>query len=292
MNCKEFTSIVRDYSRLEWLSGAVREEAAKHVAGCAPCWERLTLELAYESRRAALARKRREVEAPPRVELDVMAAYRRRTKVAPDPLRWFLRPWFLGTSLVTMIVGATWMLPIPQPKGIPQESSSGEFAASSPAEYGQMTSHGHSQPGRMASLEPQSGQAQPEKQPAEPLREVSGAAVTAGDNAVHALSAHRRTLAAKAPRAVLAAAGGVAKAGVAVRSVAEGGMERVTEFVPLRYGKPVEPGELLRVVRIPLDGRELMRMGIPVPPDSGVITVKADVIVGEDGMAKAIRFVY
>jgi hypothetical protein len=48
----------------------------------------------------------------------------------------------------------------------------------------------------------------------------------------------------------------------------------------------------LRVVRIPLDGRELMRMGIPVPPDSGVITVKADVIVGEDGMAKAIRFVY
>jgi len=68
--------------------------------------------------------------------------------------------------------------------------------------------------------------------------------------------------------------------------------ERVTEFVPLRYGKPVEPGELLQVVRIQLDRRELLRLGIPIPPDGGLASVRADVILGEDGMAKAIRFVY
>lgn len=68
--------------------------------------------------------------------------------------------------------------------------------------------------------------------------------------------------------------------------------ERVTDFVPLRFGKPVEPGETLQVIRIQMRRSELMQLGMPVSPDLAANAVKADVVLGEDGLAKAIRLVY
>lgn len=68
--------------------------------------------------------------------------------------------------------------------------------------------------------------------------------------------------------------------------------EYVTEFVPLRYGKPLESGEPVVVVRMELPGSQLRRLGLPVAPDAASGTVKADVLLGGDGLAKAIRFVY
>jgi len=68
--------------------------------------------------------------------------------------------------------------------------------------------------------------------------------------------------------------------------------EYVTEFVPLRYGKPLESGEPIVVVRMELPGSQLRRLGLPVAPDAVSGTVKADVLLGGDGLAKAIRFVY
>jgi hypothetical protein len=67
---------------------------------------------------------------------------------------------------------------------------------------------------------------------------------------------------------------------------------RVTEFIPLRFGKPVESGEQIQVVRLQMRRSELMRLGLPVAPDAASAFIQADVLLGEDGMAKAIRFVY
>jgi len=69
-------------------------------------------------------------------------------------------------------------------------------------------------------------------------------------------------------------------------------VERVSSFVPVRYGKPVEPGEPLQMIRIQLPQAELIRLGIPVPPDASRTLIQADVLLGEDGLAKAIRFVW
>lgn len=68
--------------------------------------------------------------------------------------------------------------------------------------------------------------------------------------------------------------------------------EQVTDFVPLRYGKAVDPGEPLQVVRIQLPRAELARLGLPVAPEGTRSMVKADVALGDDGLVKAIRFVY
>lgn len=68
--------------------------------------------------------------------------------------------------------------------------------------------------------------------------------------------------------------------------------EYVTEFVPLRYGKPLESGEPVVIVRMELPAAQLRKMGLPVAPDAASGAVKADVLLGGDGLAKAIRFVY
>lgn len=77
-----------------------------------------------------------------------------------------------------------------------------------------------------------------------------------------------------------------------LRSAAAAPREQATEFIPLRYGKPVESGELVQVIRMQFPRGELARLGLPVTPDAATGMVKADVLIGEDGMAKAIRFLY
>lgn len=61
-------------------------------------------------------------------------------------------------------------------------------------------------------------------------------------------------------------------------------------FIPVRYGAPVHAYETLQVLRVNLPRRELLRMGLPVGPEGPGGTVKADVLVGEDGLVKGIRF--
>ncbi|MBI4902999.1 MAG: hypothetical protein HY820_05145 [Acidobacteria bacterium] len=92
--------------------------------------------------------------------------------------------------------------------------------------------------------------------------------------------------------AVAPPVGGRRAATVAPRASLAVAREQVTDFVPLRYGKPVDAGEPLQVVRIQLPRAELTRLGLPVSPEGGRAMVKADVALGDDGLVKAIRFVY
>jgi hypothetical protein len=66
--------------------------------------------------------------------------------------------------------------------------------------------------------------------------------------------------------------------------------EYATEFVPLSYGgvqKPMESGE---VIRVEMPRSALIAFGLPVNVDRADAPVKAELLLGEDGMARAIRF--
>lgn len=67
--------------------------------------------------------------------------------------------------------------------------------------------------------------------------------------------------------------------------------EVVTRFFPLREGEDLTALENMRVVRVELPGSALAEVGLPINP--GIInqTVRADVVLGDDGLARAIRFV-
>jgi hypothetical protein len=68
-----------------------------------------------------------------------------------------------------------------------------------------------------------------------------------------------------------------------------GSREIVTSFFPLlNPAPPMERGEIIRI-RVPAS--TLRSVGLPVPEDAWNQPVPADVLVGEEGLARAIRFV-
>ncbi|MGH9768522.1 MAG: hypothetical protein ACREAB_13910 [Blastocatellia bacterium] len=67
--------------------------------------------------------------------------------------------------------------------------------------------------------------------------------------------------------------------------------EVVTRFFPLREGVDITALESLQLVRVELPGSALSEVGLPVDPETANEPVKADVVLGQDGLARAIRFV-
>lgn len=64
-----------------------------------------------------------------------------------------------------------------------------------------------------------------------------------------------------------------------------------TEYMPMSFSEPLMPEEFVHVVRISVPRSELVRFGLPAEPGAGGARVTADVVLGEDGVARAIRFV-
>jgi hypothetical protein len=70
---------------------------------------------------------------------------------------------------------------------------------------------------------------------------------------------------------------------------ASGNREIVTDFIPVVYDPdPIERG---RVVRVRLPRAALVAFGFPVNELRAEEPIKADVLLGEDGLARAVRFV-
>jgi hypothetical protein len=67
--------------------------------------------------------------------------------------------------------------------------------------------------------------------------------------------------------------------------------EAVTEFYPLREGEDLTALETLQLVRVELPSSALSEVGLPVALEAAQTRIKADVALGEDGLARAIRFV-
>lgn len=59
-------------------------------------------------------------------------------------------------------------------------------------------------------------------------------------------------------------------------------------FIRVPFALPPAPGETFGIVRRQLDQAELARMGVSVDP-TWTGTLQADVLVGEDGLAQAVR---
>jgi len=66
--------------------------------------------------------------------------------------------------------------------------------------------------------------------------------------------------------------------------------EIATDFIPLTYGDP-DVGPDAQMVRVELPRSAMASFGLPVNMDRANQRVKADVLLGADGLARAIRFV-
>jgi hypothetical protein len=68
--------------------------------------------------------------------------------------------------------------------------------------------------------------------------------------------------------------------------------EVTTNFIPLTYVAEATAMESGQVVRVMVSRSSLIAMGLPMNVEHHDEMVKADVVVGDDGLARAIRFVY
>jgi hypothetical protein len=74
------------------------------------------------------------------------------------------------------------------------------------------------------------------------------------------------------------------------RSVANEEFQEISDdsgFVAVPYAPPLATGEFVRVVRTELYAAALDRMGVSVPVTNGEF--RADVVVGQDGLPRAVR---
>lgn len=67
--------------------------------------------------------------------------------------------------------------------------------------------------------------------------------------------------------------------------------EVATEFMAMPYAPSFTHEDRGQLVRVRLPRESMRSFGLPVNQDRMIQTVKADVLVGEDGIARAIRFV-
>jgi hypothetical protein len=72
-------------------------------------------------------------------------------------------------------------------------------------------------------------------------------------------------------------------AGATVREV-------TTEFLPFPYAEGLSAGERVQLIHVRLPGEALTFFGLPPAADPSA-TVPADVLLGQDGTARAVRFV-
>lgn len=68
-------------------------------------------------------------------------------------------------------------------------------------------------------------------------------------------------------------------------------VERVTEFYSLPESEVLPEPSAESVLRTIISGSELRRYGFDVPPSMASDSVRADFLVGDDGLARAVRLV-
>jgi hypothetical protein len=68
-------------------------------------------------------------------------------------------------------------------------------------------------------------------------------------------------------------------------------VEEVTPFYSLVEGEDFDSVLVAQVVRVEVPASALSAAGLSVAPDISTVPIKADVALGYDGLARAIRFI-
>jgi hypothetical protein len=253
MNCQRFEELVNDIAREQILDVSVRSEALAHSSECEHCALRLEDEFALTLRLRNFAGDFESVSAPARVETQLLAAFGERSPVSWQPQS-ISRPvyWIAAIAAMLLIVFALSI-----------------FRARQSAPAVGTTNVPVAQAGS----------------PTTPV--ASPPAPTARRNDQAQLSVPRkRTLATRQNRR---GATPITKQPKSLEP--KGTNEIATDFLPITYGWVANLADGGHMVRVELPRSAMASFGLPVNMDRANERVKADVLVGVDGLAHAIRFV-
>jgi len=310
MNCHNFQSIADELARGRLMDAAQREGTLAHADTCGTCAARLADGRALTAGLRTLSAQPDGREAPARVESALLAAFRQRHAAAaqyddatqtPAPAArvvplssnrprasssWWFPRWAQGAAVaaasVLLVVGLYGIFreqPAPEtrlaqtgaPKSevAPERKQDAEAAAARPVDGG----------GATGVVEYESADVVgPERHEPEAFTPRRGNRAT---GARPNFQLAKFNGGARRPAATNASAGADASAPAEV----------ATDFFPLMNGGQLAPGDAGHVIRVEVPRTALASFGLPVNADRAGGRVKADVLMGEDGMARAIRFV-
>jgi hypothetical protein len=255
MNCAAFDRLASDLSEGRLEPNALRDEALAHAAACARCARRFDEENALSADLRAFAVATEACETPERIGEDLLMAFRRGL-TGPAPVSAPLRP----------LKGRSWLW--------------GAAAAMLLA-------------GTLIAVR-ESRRGEPARPPSPPSKTAvaEGVASMAPFAPVHSPK--------PAPRAATRRAAPTVRAPVAriEPARAEVDEEEAAEFVPLQAGDALGDVESVQLVRVQLSPSAVAALGWTESEEaagrrfSTDLRVSADLVVGQDGVARAIRFVH
>jgi hypothetical protein len=255
MNCQDFEKLVLALARDQLLEAGRRAQGMAHTEVCARCAARLAEERALlVGMHLVVAELAREA-APARVETALLTAFRAQAAHSAPPLRETLAIHRrLGQWRMVAACAAVILLAV---------LVSVTWLKRAADEQKQIAQHMSS-----PTPSPDSPKEAPASQRISQVEEPKLADMPTGT--LHPRPRHRMRR--------------------AFSNTAEE-TEVVTQFFPLREGEDLAALESMRMFRVELPGSALGEVGLPVAPDAANMPVKADVMLGDDGLARAIRFV-
>ncbi|MGH9938048.1 MAG: hypothetical protein ACREAM_17515 [Blastocatellia bacterium] len=251
MNCQDFELIVINLARGRLLDATTREQSLTHTEVCAQCAARLAEERALMVGVQLVIEEITEEEAPARVEAALLAAFRQQVTASPA---------FIPTPGGTRN-WSSWKLAAIAAGILLLISVVTVFWRSSNSPKPR-----HEERAILPKPASAPGPQVPPLTPPEPL--VGRDQVAAQQPGKMRNRERRRAPGNRSDEA-----------------------EAVTRFFSLREGEDLTALDSVRLVRVELQGSALREIGLPVAPETADAPVKADVVLGQDGLARAIRFV-
>jgi hypothetical protein len=301
MNCQEFRSNIDGLARGAVLNARMRDDAATHEESCGVCAARLADERALTAGLRALAAKMSDAETPARAESALLSAFRSRAasepRVSSTPLassnvvslseRAGERHWsWVKTVAVAALAAAAVALFMLVPPYLSSNAPAKESAANKSQGAPIQTTGGAA-----------TGAAQNETARADDVQGVPSSegttSTTSKVNVDEDESSRTFTPRRNVVRGMNVGYNPTRGASLNRGVVAESADAReiTTEFIPLVQDGGFTQSEGTHLVRVELPRSALSSFGIPVNAEQSGGRVKADVLLGEDGTARAIRFV-
>ena len=256
MTCRNFDKAVLALAREEWLDAVTRKQGLAHAETCGRCAARLTEERAWLAGVRAvmdeLTADPAQEEAASRVEAHLLVAFHQQVVATASPA---LPAAGSGSRHLRR-----WQLAAVAAGLI--------IIIAALTNYWQLTHSPAALDGEQAT--------RPVLHPADEADTPDHQVAPSSDNSPHQVAQPPRPRRRARPPA-------------AVES--QVAAEVVTEFFPLREGEDLSLLESAQIVRVELPGSALSAVGFPVDPEAASEPVKADLVLGHDGLARAIRFV-
>jgi len=270
MSCQDFNRVVEEIADGRLMEAGARDAGLAHAAVCVSCAARLMEARGIGAGLRVAARAETE-EAPARVRESLLAAFARQHGGSLGEEKRADAPPANVVALSSRRAARRWL-------------AAGAAAAAAVvllsltlASFMRVSPDGsQSKPQEVVRSQPL-----PTKTPAEVKVEKPGILV-GGDVAQQSTS---KKMAARTPKAKRGLRG---EARGESATVAQAGGN---EYLPLTYLADATAMESGTVVRVELSRSALVSLGVPVQPDRPDETLKADVVLGDDGVARAIRLV-